>query len=137
MRGGDISAIYAGTATEATPMPMPPMQWKTTNTQMLPARPAPSPQIKNSPAASFIIARRPILSAIRPVNTAPTAAPISAAATAKPKTALPISKWPSSALTAPLVTEMSYPNHNPPSAATDANRTAGRADAVSIIRVRR
>ena len=60
------------------------------NIQMLLANPAPSPQTKNKTAASFIIARRPIRSAIRPASTAPTAAPITAEAAAKPNSALPI-----------------------------------------------
>lgn len=82
--------MYAGAATDATPIPMPPIAWKAMNIQMLLARPAPAPQTKKDVAASFIIANRPIRSAIRPAIIAPAAAPISAAAAAKPNAALPM-----------------------------------------------
>ncbi len=71
-------------------MPMPPMKWKTMNIQMLVAKPAPSPHTKNEAAASFIIDRRPNRSPIRPADTAPTAAPSTADAAAKPSSALPM-----------------------------------------------
>ena len=60
------------------------------NIHMLAANPAPSPQTKNNAAAIFIIDRRPIRSPIRPADTAPTAAPSTAEAAAKPNSALPM-----------------------------------------------
>ncbi len=67
---------------------MPPTTRNKPNIQMLAARPVPKALIRNSNAAIFITDSRPILSASRPATTAPSAAPISAAATAKPVTQL-------------------------------------------------
>src|ERR1700742_2448188 len=61
------------------------MKWKTMNIQMLVAKPAPRPHTKNDAAESFIIERRPNRSPIRPAHTAPTAAPRTNDAAAKPK----------------------------------------------------
>ena len=86
---------------------MPPTTRNRPNNQILAAKPVPKALIKNSSAAIFITERRPILSASRPAITAPSAAPISAAATATPVTNLLISKWSSTAATAPLMTALS------------------------------
>jgi len=92
MRGGEVSAIYAGAMTDATPTPMPPMTRNAPKTQIFIARPVPKALMRKSSAASFITERRPTLSASRPAVTAPSAAPISAAATATPVTNLLIWK---------------------------------------------
>ena len=70
-------------------------------------RPAPIALIKNSSAAIFITANRPILSASLPAVTAPRAAPSNAEATAKPSLNPPTPNSPSIAETAPLITALS------------------------------
>src|SRR5690606_38557811 len=60
---------------------------------------------------------RPSLFARLPANQAPTAQPISADETANPCRPGPSSNAPASASTAPLMTAVSNPNRNPPSAA--------------------
>jgi hypothetical protein len=93
MRGGDVSAIYAGAMTDATPTPMPPIIRKTTISHTLFARPAPIALMKNNSAAIFITWSRPIRSASRPAVSAPNTQPSSAEATAKPNVALSTWKW--------------------------------------------
>ena len=94
MRGGEVSAMYAGAMTDATPTPMPPTTRNRPNIQIFVARPVPKALIRKSKAAIFITDSRPILSASRPATTAPSAAPSNAAATATPTVKLPI--WKSS-----------------------------------------
>jgi hypothetical protein len=93
--------------TEATPTPMPPTMRNTTISQTLPASPAPMARMKNSTAAIFITASRPIRSASRPAVMAPAAAPSNAEATAKPNEAslMPKLRWIEA--TAPLMTALS------------------------------
>ena len=86
---------------------MPPMMRKTTIIPTLPATPVPMALIRNSTAASFITARRPIRSANRPAVIAPAAAPSSAEATANPSEALLMPKCFWMAETAPLMTALS------------------------------
>ena len=104
---GEVSAMYAGAITEATPTPIPPMTRNSTIISMLAARPAPKALMKNSTAAIFITASRPMRSASRPAVMAPAAAPSSAEATAKPSAALLMSKCFWMEATAPLITALS------------------------------
>ena len=89
------------------PTATPPTTRKTTINQMLVPMPVTTALIRNSAAASFITHSRPIASARRPAVSAPTAAPSSAEATAKPRVASLIANSSCRALTAPLITALS------------------------------
>ena len=93
--------------TDATPTPMPPTIRNTTTSPTLRASPVPIALIRNSTAAIFITARRPIRSAILPAVTAPSAAPSKAEATAKPREASLMWKCCWIDFTAPLMTALS------------------------------
>src|SRR5699024_11064559 len=81
---------------------------------------------KNSVAAMTITGTRPKRLARLPVNQAPTAQPIRAEETAKPVRPAPRANSSDRALTAPLITDVSKPNRNPPTAAaTEIPRTLG------------
>jgi hypothetical protein len=92
MLGGDVSAMYAGAMTEAMPTPMPPRTRKATTSHTFGASAVPIALTRKNKAAIFITEMRPIASAIRPADMAPTAAPSSADATANPSFALSIPK---------------------------------------------
>lgn len=77
------------------------------NTHRLGARPQLIALTKNSTAAIFITAIRPILSEMAPPRKAPAAAPSSADATAKPNSAGGVLNSCSMAETAPLMTALS------------------------------
>ena len=87
--------------------------------------------MKNRIAAIRITISRPMWSAIRPAISAPAAAPSRAEATAKPSDAASVLNSDSMAASAPLMTALSYPNRNPPSAATEAIRTTPLPSSVS------
>jgi hypothetical protein len=67
---------------------------------------------------------RPHRSESRPPSHAPAADPSSATATTRPVTTPDSSNCPCTASTAPLMTELSKPNRNPPTAAATASATA-------------
>src|ERR1035441_6934571 len=104
------------------PTATPPITRNTTRITSEPANPLPTAPIRNSTAATRIAGRRPYRSATRPAPSAPAAAPNSAEDTVKPSTAALAEKWAVIAATAPLMTELSYPNKNPPSAAVNDSR---------------
>ena len=107
IRAGEVSAIYVGAITDATPTPIPPTTRNATINQTLSARPVPIALMKNSTAAIFMTEIRPIRSARRPAVMAPAAAPSNAEATAKPSAALLMPKWLWIEATAPLITALS------------------------------
>src|SRR5699024_6381691 len=90
------------------------------------ASPEPTAETRNNTEEMTIVGTRPSLLAIGPANHAPTAQPSSAEETAKPCSQPPRLKSADSASTAPLMTEVSNPNRNPPmAAATDMPITRG------------
>src|SRR3954454_20048869 len=106
------------------PIHNPPTTRQNARSQTEKARPAPRELAKNSTAPISITRVRPIRSAQRPAYQAPTAQPSSATATTSPVTVDDSSNWPCTASTAPLITELSKPNKNPPTAAaTDSITT--------------
>jgi hypothetical protein len=101
---------------------MPPMNRNAARVSSEVASPLPSALTTNSAEASHITRNRPYRSATRPVISAPNAAPISATDTVSPSQSELAEYWSRIADTAPLMTALSYPNRNPPIAATDASR---------------
>ena len=73
--------------------------------------------MKNRTDAASMQRTRPNLSDRRPAKYAPTAAPINASDTASPSCISLQPKYPFSATLAPLMTDESKPNRNPPMAA--------------------
>jgi hypothetical protein len=108
--------------TDATPTPTPPITRKTTMIPRELANPLPTALIRNTAAAAHIAVSRPQRSATRPAKNAPAAAPSSADATVKPSAPALAENWLWIAVTAPLMTALSYPNKNPPSAAVSDSR---------------
>src|SRR5699024_4801258 len=90
------------------------------------ASPEPTAETRNNTDEMTIVGTRPNLLDTGPANHAPTAQPSSAEETAKPWSHPPRLKSADSALTAPLMTEVSNPNRNPPmAAATEMPITRG------------
>jgi hypothetical protein len=106
------------------PMPRPPTSRQNARSHTENASPAPIELAKNRTAPMSMTRVRPHRSAQRPAYQAPAAQPSSAIATTKPVTKDESSNSPSTASTAPLMTELSKPNRNPPTAAaTDSMMT--------------
>ena len=103
--------------TLAAPTPRPPTTRQTIRSHTPKASPEPIAETKNRIAAITITGIRPYLFASEPANQAPTAQPSSAEETAKPVSPAPRENSSESAETAPLITEVSKPNRNPPTAA--------------------
>jgi len=74
-----------------------------------------------------------VKSAIRPAITAPAAAPSSTADTVRPSTRAPAANRLPMDDTAPLMTELSYPNRKPPIAATAASRVTVAVDSPAAL----
>ena len=87
---GDISVIYIGATTEATPAANPPNTRNATRISMFGANAQPIPHTRKQTAAIFIIGTRPTLSAMRPDSSALMHPVISAEPTARPSTASPV-----------------------------------------------
>src|ERR1700733_638561 len=109
--------------TEAIPMPTPPTMRQIERSTMLKASPDRIPETTKSAPAISMTLTRPIRSARVPATHAPTAEPSSAEATAKPVWLAPTLKCFWMPVTAPLITELSYPNRKPPIAAAAAMNT--------------
>src|SRR5699024_3049352 len=123
---GETSAIYAGAITDAAPTPKPPITRQMIKSVTPKASPEPTAETRNNTEEMTIVGTRPSLLATGPANHAPTAQPNSAEETAKPCSQPPRLKSADSASTAPLMTEVSNPNRNPPmAAATDMPTTRG------------
>src|SRR5699024_5023821 len=103
--------------TLAAPTPRPPTTRHTIRPHTPKARPEPTAEMKNRIAAITITGIRPNRFERAPANQAPMAQPSSAEETAKPVSPAPRENSSESALTAPLITEVSKPNRNPPTAA--------------------
>ncbi len=123
---GATSAMYAGATTEAMPMPRPLITRQRIRSGTLKVRAAPIDDTKNSTAPSSMTFNRPQRSERAPAMMAPTAQPSRATATTKPVSTCPSSKLPSTASTAPLMTEESKPKRKPPTAAATERPMARR-----------
>ena len=107
-------------------MPSPPMKRQTVRSIALKASPEPIALTKKSTEPSIITRRRPQRSLRTPASTAPSAQPRSATATTNPVISAVRSNWLSIESTAPLITDESNPNRNPPTAAAIDRATARR-----------
>ena len=103
--------------TEAAPTPSPPTTRQTMKSTTPKARPEPRALARNMTAAMSMTGTRPMRLATGPANQAPRVQPMRAEETAKPLSAALSANVPAKASTAPLMTAVSKPKRNPPSAA--------------------
>jgi hypothetical protein len=109
--------------TLAAPTPMPPRMRQKMKSPMPKGAPEPMVPTMNRIAAMTMHRTRPIRSASGPAKKAPIADPSRASETERPIPTLVVLNSFFSASTAPLITAVSKPNRNPPSAAAAAMRT--------------
>ncbi len=107
-------------------MPRPPITRQSARSQAEKARPAPIELTKNMMAPRNMTRRRPQRSDRLPAMIAPTAQPSSAIATTKPVMTSFSAKSCEIESTAPLITDESKPNRNPPTAAATERPIARR-----------